>query len=225
MTAFGAAYRASRFRLTELVAALDGDALARTVPACPGWTLGDLVRHVTGVAADLVRGNVAAAGQEDWTRAQIEARRALPLTDVLAEWERAAEQVEPSLDALHPFAAALMVSDLVTHEHDARGALGDSGARDSDAVVIGFETYARTFGRRVKERGLPTVELRAGELRALAGKEEPAVNVVGELFELFRALGGRRTKDEIAALAWSGDPAPYLDIFSVFGTPAASLGE
>lgn len=225
MTAFGAAYRASRLRLAQLVTELDADALARRVPACPEWTVADLVRHLTGVAADLLSGNLSGAGQQDWTRAQIEARRARPLRDVLAEWERIAEQLEPALDMISPFAAALTVSDLVTHEHDARGALGDKSARTSDAVVVGFQTYARTFGRRVKERGLPAVELRAGELSVLAGKQEPSVTVQGELFELFRALGGRRTEQEIAALAWSAGPAPYIGIFSTYGTPAVSLHE
>ena len=40
-------------------------------------------------------------------------------------------------------------------------------------------------------------------------------------FEAFRWRMGRRSRAQLAALAWSGDPAPVLDHLAVFG-PASS---
>jgi len=40
-------------------------------------------------------------------------------------------------------------------------------------------------------------------------------------FEAFRWRMGRRSRSQLAALAWSGDPAPVLDHLAFFG-PASS---
>ncbi len=37
----------------------------------------------------------------------------------------------------------------------------------------------------------------------------------GTAFELYRALMGRRTPDQIAAMDWTGDPAPVLPALSL----------
>ena len=74
MKAFGRAYRGVRERMSGLVLALSDDELQQHVPACPDWTIKNLVAHVTGIVVDMLAGNVAEAGQPDWTKRQIAER-------------------------------------------------------------------------------------------------------------------------------------------------------
>jgi hypothetical protein len=60
-------YRESRERVTTAVQGLGPDELDRQVPACPQWSVQDLVAHLTGVAADFVNGNLAGAPMPPWT--------------------------------------------------------------------------------------------------------------------------------------------------------------
>ena len=209
----------------ELAGALPESDLERTVPATPKWTVKDLIAHVAGIASDIVDGNVADAGRPEWTAAQIEAARPLSLDEILAAWDESSAQVEPMLDTIHPTAAALTVGDLVVHEHDLRGAIGDRGGRDSDRLTIALAAYVRRFGKRVKDAGLPTVRVVAGENEWNAGLETPKIELRDDPFEVFRAITGRRTKDEIRKLGWDGDPGPYVDLVSAYEHPSESLEE
>ena len=195
------------------------------VPACPQWTVKDVVAHLTGIASDMTKGNVAGAGQDEWTAAQIEARRNASVEEILEEWEAAAGQVEPALAYIHPAAAAGTVGDAITHEHDLRAALHKPGARDTEGVSIALDSYVRSFGRRIRQAGLPTLNVKTGSAVLRAGKEEPQGSVSGEPFELLRALTGRRTREEVSDLEWSVDPNPYIDIFSAYSFPEAPLRE
>ncbi|WP_423851466.1 maleylpyruvate isomerase N-terminal domain-containing protein, partial [Aeromicrobium sp.] len=47
-----AAYVAVRERMTELMRQTSSEELARQVPACPDWSVQDLLAHVAGVAVD-----------------------------------------------------------------------------------------------------------------------------------------------------------------------------
>src|SRR5688500_13751431 len=81
-------YEGTRERIEEVVAAR-GDveaAGAAWVPACPYWTVKDVIANLAGNGADVLAGNVEGAATEAWTAAQIEARRELTVEEVLAEW-------------------------------------------------------------------------------------------------------------------------------------------
>jgi hypothetical protein len=66
----------------------------------------------------------------------------------------------------------------------------------------------------VAARGLPTLAVRAGDRTWASGPDEPAVRLETEPFELLRAVGGRRSLDQVRALGWDGDPGPYLEAFT-----------
>ena len=225
MGEYGAAYQAGRVQIGELARCLPENELTRTVPATPEWTVKDLIAHVAGIAADMVAGNVADAGRPEWTAAQIEAARESSLEDVLAAWEASSTVVEPLLDTIPPTAAALTIGDLVVHEHDLRGAFGDRGGRDTERLTIALAAYVRRFGKRVKDAGLPTVRVVGGANEWNAGLDTPEIELRDDPFEIFRAITGRRTKDEIRKLGWDADPEPYVDLVSSYEHPAESLGE
>src|SRR5438874_1252993 len=54
----GALYADGRGRISDLVSGL-GEEAAAPVPACPQWSVHDVVAHVTGVCADILAGNLA----------------------------------------------------------------------------------------------------------------------------------------------------------------------
>lgn len=211
--------------MTAVASGLAPGELARSVPACPDWTVKELVAHVIGVGEDFASGNVERAGAPEWTKAQIRRRAELDLSSLLDEWAEVSQKVEPTLDEIPEGAAAMVIGDAVTHEHDLRGAVGRPGGRDSDAMGIALNRYVKRFGKRIKDAELPSVTVTCDGRTWRAGVLDPAAELTGEPFELLRALTGRRTIDEIAALGWTGDQEPYLGLVASYSVPAASLGE
>jgi uncharacterized protein (TIGR03083 family) len=220
-----AVYANGQARIKAFVEALDRGQLDTKVPACPEWTVKELVAHVTGVASDSLAANIEELGKPGWTQAQVDARKDKPLSEILDEWDSITQQVGPALDALHPTISSALIGDLITHEHDLRGALGNNEARDDDGVVISASFYARNFGKRLKDAGLPTVTVEGGENQWVAGREEPIGSVRAPLFDMLRGLTGRRTTDEVKGFDWSIDAAPYLEVFSMYPVTDRSLNE
>ncbi len=225
MASMAAGYGGARTRIEELVRGLDGEGLSQRVPACPEWTVKQLVSHLCGVAADSVGGNITDVGGAGWTASQVEARRQRSVDELFEEWTVLGRQIEAGLDDLHPTLASALIGDVITHEHDLRGALGQPGERASDGVVISTSFYARNFGKRLKDAGLPTLIVHGGEHEWTAGREEPIGTVRAPLFEMLRGLTGRRTTDEVKGFDWSIDAAPYLDIFSMYPVTQTSHSE
>lgn len=225
MTSNAAAYRDGRQRIEELTSRLSEEELDRIVPACPEWSIKELVAHLTGIASDSITGNLDNMGQADWTENQVAPRRDKPLDEILEEWDRLGKQVESGLDDIHPAAASSLIADLITHELDIRGALGDKDARAGEGVVISTSFYARNFGKRLKDAGLPTVIVECGEHQWTAGREEPEGYVRAPMFEMLRGLTGRRTLDEVKGFDWTIDAAPYLDVFAMYPVIETSLNE
>lgn len=219
------AYFDSRDRLCEFALSLTDDQLGAHPPATPDWTVKDVVAHVTGIIDDSLAGNLEGVGSDAWTAAQVAKRRDRSLAEVIDEWRRTSDDARETLESLPPAVTVSLVGDLVTHEHDARGAVGNPGARDSAGVAVALDYYARQFTKKVQNLGMPPVRLVAGDREWTRGDDEPAATVTAEPFELLRGLTGRRTSGEVAGFTWDGDPEPYLGVFSFYGWPEASLGE
>ena len=141
MTEVADHYRTARLRITELVLSLDDDELARAVPACPGWTVHDVVSHITGVADDALNGRMDGVATDPWTAAQVERGRGLSTADLLERWTEQAAVFESF--PLPPQA----VIDLTTHEQDIRGAVDQPGARDTDGDPVRVRAPGATSGR------------------------------------------------------------------------------
>lgn len=226
------AYAGTRTRSTELLRAAGPEAVAGLrVPACPDWTVAELAAHMVGVCDDVLAGNVADAGTDPWTAAQVERYTGTSLGALLDHWDEVGPQVEAVIPAIPPAPTSQMVFDVTTHEHDLRGALGRPGARDSDGLVVGFGFLSKSLDRLIQGADLPTLEITtSGRVLTLGGVpdgEEAQVHLAGGLFDLYRAFGGRRTLAEVRALDWSADPSPYLDAFfgGILTPPTTPLGE
>ena len=209
------AYAGIRQRLTELLEEIDDDdAASVTVPACPDWTITDVVAHLYGVEVDIMEGNIEGAGTAAWANDQVRRFAPLGLHQLSEAWNETSPKVEAMGGTFPPRAAAQLVFDACTHEHDLRGAMGCPGARDTDSVVIGLTFIEDSMRGLVEERQLPGIELDSPYFGATIGPAPAPVRVSTTAFELFRAFAGRRSADQIRALPWEGDPSPYLEVFN-----------
>jgi uncharacterized protein (TIGR03083 family) len=217
MTDVGTVYGSCRERLSALVRELDDAQAAAVVPATPAWTVHDAVAHLVGITADLNAGKLDGVGSDDWTAAQVDARRDVPMAELIAEWNAAAPQFEASITAIGGVMAAMAVADVWNHEQDIRGALGVEGGHDPAAEKLAIEGYAGLRTGTLEAAGLGPLRLRAGAEEWLIGDGEPAATVTAEPFELARLICIRRTADEARAYLWEGDAEPYVRVFTADG--------
>lgn len=205
-----AAYRGCRERIIELVGDLDDERARTPVPACPGWTVHDVVSHLAGNLADAVAGRLEGAGTDERTAEQVAGRKDVPLSEVIREWNEHAAVVEPLMDGAGEIAVN-GVADIASHEHDIRAALGLPGARETDAVHMGLAFGAGRLVASAAERG---VRLR---VRTYGGWETGPVDadvvLTGDPFELLRAITGRRSVEQLRALEWKGDAERAIPAF------------
>lgn len=223
----GPIYAETRCRITELVRSLPPDRLAATLPTCPAWTSRDVVGHMTGLVADVQTGNLPGLGTPDWTQGQVDAYSDRTLDEVLDDWATLAAGLEADLEAVAGADGIRVVSDAYTHEQDIRGAVGRPGAREAAALPFVLDFQLTNLGRRVADAGLPALRVRAGDLDRVVGDGSPAGTLtVDSPWELQRSLMARRSRAQIAALAWDGaDPARYLPVFFRFDPPEHDIVE
>ena len=217
----GAVYRSVRVRIAALVFELPEEMLDFVAPATPDWRVRDVVAHLAGGTADIASGNLADVASDEWTGAQVDARRDVPIGEVLDEWARCSAIVEPMIAKLDPLMRAMLLTDAVTHEHDVRGALGVPGERDSDAIAYAFRGVSGGIGAQRGEAGALRIVHDAGE-RVVGGAGEPTATVHTTRFEIVRASVGRRSYDQIAAWQWDGDARPETVVISMFAPPRAT---
>jgi uncharacterized protein (TIGR03083 family) len=220
---FAAIYRSHRGRLSALVVGLDSEQLATRVPATPLWTVLDVFAHVTGVASDNTTGRLEGAPMEPWTQRQVDERRGRTPAEIENEWSELGPTIDAMLAASGP-ALSAMVMDVVMHHCDLMGALGIRVPRDDEGLRLCLRA-ANAIGPRIDAAGLPALRIQTVGLDRVLGSGEAGMNVAGDAYEIVRALFGRRSVDQIAAFEWSGDPAPYLDLFSFFTPRDTALVE
>jgi uncharacterized protein (TIGR03083 family) len=225
-TRWGVVYCATRERLSTLVLE-HSEAATTAVPACPGWTVHDVIAHVSGIVADVLDLRLDDVGSTTWTDTQIALRRNWTVHEILDEWRHRAPEFEADLDVLGEPTAPHLVADLVVHEHDIRGALCAPGLRNDESVEVevAFEDYRRLLGQRIETSGLPALRVVTPTSDAVLGDGTPRVTLRGEPFELLRAMSGRRSLAQLGALDWDGEPAPYLEVLSAYGVPATDIVE
>jgi uncharacterized protein (TIGR03083 family) len=177
--AFRAGYRETLGEIETLVAPLDSDSWDHPT-GCPGWTVRDIVAHVSAVESFLigreqpahtVSGSLAHVrpGLAEVTEIGVDYRRPWPLADLLAEYRDVAgirlqeldavqdDQLET--DAIGIFGITKLRSNLTTrvfdlwsHEQDIRRAVGKPGGFDGPAGLHSRELLARGVGGRAAQR-------------------------------------------------------------------------
>lgn len=151
------------------------------------------------------------------TAGQVAERRDRSADELLAEWT---PNVGPMCDGARvDLVPQELAVDALTHEQDIRGALGLPPAIEPEELRFCVRRYTSGCGGAVKGAGLSALGITASDtdFAAVAGAGEPSATVRAPEFELFRALSGRRSREQVAAFDWDGDSAPYLDAFCIFG--------
>lgn len=225
MTTAGEHYRVIRTQLTELAAELTPEQAATPVPALPGWSVQDTYAHLAGISADIVAGNPASPHDPAWTAAHVEERRARSLAEICAEWSAAGPTAEKIMDDLAARRTVFAVFDVFHHSHDIFGALGRREARDTPEAAF-VATLMTKFRRSSwNQAGHPPIDLAAdaGSWRLGDPDAEPVAALSTSDFELSRILVGRRSRAQMLAAGWSGDPEPIVDLLPTFGPPVTDL--
>ena len=215
MTDYAQTYGALRSRVSDLVRGADEEQLERHAPAAPEWRVRDVVAHLSGITADINAGNLDGVATDAWTARQVDARREWSTEQVLEEWDTEARKVEAIMASLPEVAVGQMTTDAATHEQDIRGGLERPGARDCDAILIGFDWGVQILAG-LAEPADATLRIETEDGTATVGTGARQVGVHADRFELFRAMTGRRSVDQIRSFGWEGEPAPELLVFPIF---------
>lgn len=182
------------------------------VPACPAWTVHQTVAHLAGVAQDVVSVNMAGVASASWTQAQVDRLGHNSTEELLDLWGQSIDLLTTQLSQGTPeLAAGQLVFDVLTHEHDIRGALGEPGPRAGDLsyqVALGF--LATMFDLAFRHTGQTAMRLTTPSIGTVqlgdpdAATDQLAVEVSD--FDALRAFGGRRSVRQLSALPWQGEP-------------------
>lgn len=210
-------YRDTKERICALLPGADHPSWAISVPACPGWTIRDVVAHMTAVAEDWADGTLSGAPTDEQTAEHV-ARFADRNTEQLLEaWTAATARLQrmAATDGLSP-----PLGDIACHEHDIRGAIDRAGARESAAV---WHTSDRLIPMLQPSRPV-RITVEDGEY--LCGPAEgPEIGLITTRFEALRWRTGRRSRAQLAAMNWTGDPAPIIEELFLFGPTLVDLVE
>lgn len=216
-----AAYRLVRGRIDALLRGRP-DVAERTVPACPDWTIRHTVAHLVGVAADVVALNLEGLATDAWTRAQVDRLAGNGIDELLDRWGRSIDPLTAMLVRDIPeLSAGQLIFDVLAHEHDIRGALGEPDRRTGDLafeVALGFLTTK--FDQLLGAAGMPAVRLTTPMLGTVRlGSPDTTAQVALEIgdFEALRTFGGRRSVRQLLALPWQGDVTGLLPALNSYG--------
>jgi uncharacterized protein (TIGR03083 family) len=213
----GEIYRDSRLRLTELMGAMEADPAEVQVAACPGWSVHDVLAHLLAVAEDVQAGRLTGPPTDEQSAEQVGRRRGTPTSEVLEEWGEMGPVFEEVLRAVRVWPGAL---DVLAHEQDVRAAIGQPGARDTEGIRLGAEWFLGNLNPPVPM----LVRLEDGQWRVGPGGADPLI-LDTDSFELFRFRLGRRSKAQMRAMRWTGDPSPVIDSLAVFGPSEVDIIE
>ena len=200
-------------RVVELVESLNEAETQQAVPACPAWTVTQLLAHMVGLNADVLAGDEPDDHNSAWTQRQVEARAARSPADLVAEW---LPLTQPMQDWMRD-RGSRPLNDVVIHEQDMRGAVGRPGGRDTDGLVAVRDLMAQRLATRVRAAKLPPVQLRSPAWIFSTGDGQPGLELFASDFDLARALMTRRTADQLRQWSRAGQVDPYLPVFAGLG--------
>jgi hypothetical protein len=217
---------------------------AARIPTRPQWNVKDTVAMLAGFAQALIDGRWTEDYSDSWEDhgkldglhqaldVLVQQRRDRSGGEILQEWDAHADRLErmmngdePFPEGTHPFVGWSYLWAVVQNSHNIWATLGIVKARDFKATILCLESAVIWLDMRLQATGRPALRLRAGTTEWVVGDGTPAATVAAPPFELFRALSGRRSLDQIRAFDWEGDVEGFLDVFSPFDPPKEAFVE
>lgn len=194
------------------------------VPACPDWTVHQLLTHVVATPMAITAGDLPDSADVDgWLQGLVDRHCSRPVEDLCAWWE----SDDVALEALCE-RAGVLVGDLFVHESDLHGAVGSHECRDTPELASHLELSVVAFGNDIAaaDPGLAPVRVATGTGDHRTGEGDPGWTLRVDAWEAHRALNSRRTRSELLTLPADGDASPYLDVLhDHLPLPDVSLGE
>lgn len=210
-------YPELREQMIALVRSLSDDELATTVPLTPGWTIAQVVAHLSGLNADVIGGAVEGLGTDERTSAQVSTRADMTVNEICDEWQ-AYDEAMAKTTADVPLLERRLAADLVIHLQDVQHGLGLPINQNDEATISAAQVYAL----RIPERWTATtglnvaIELADGyRVGPDDGSEDLTLRCTP--YDFLRSVSGRRSRSQVEALDWSGDASVVLDHFSPYG--------
>ncbi len=214
------AYRDVRSRMSAIVIDLPPEELATVVPSCPEWTVHDLIAHNVAIPAAIAAGDLPDGDPQAWLDGLLEARRGRPLPELVAEWQTLDEVIGGVLSA-----TAVLLDDLATHEHDLRAAVGrpDHAALEAD-LVLPAALGALVDDLVAADTGSIVVVSPEGTWKSHDASAGWILHA--SAWEAFRAVGSRRTADELRRLAGGNSVEAFIPVLDRhLPLPTSSLRE
>ena len=211
------------------------------VPACPDWSVGDLIAHLVGVAEDSARGAyfadameawrvpALAAAREAWTAGHLDRQRDRTRDGLVCGLDHHGSRLvtalrrgdRPAAD-VPPWMVAAPVADLAVHLADLAGGARSSMPNSGGATArFGFARLPRLAAPTPGSNwSCPALQLSDGR-RTSGGSAtgNPAGTVTASASELFRMISGRRSAAQIGRYDWTTDATPYLAGHLALPTP------
>lgn len=214
----------TKSRIIALVKNIGDQAGSTPLTTAPGASVRDVFAHLATTARR------AADAPEEFARDTLtppqpgESVSDVPLTDVLAEWDKAVSAVRGLVET-DAVVAALLITDAVMCEHDLRTALNVPAARDDIAVKVALDEFSARFSDRAEQAALPPLRVTVEQWGTIVGNGRAGSCVVADRFEFVRAMSGRRSAAEIQQWNWGVEPTAYFSVISEIGLPAHEVHE
>ncbi|MGZ3143572.1 maleylpyruvate isomerase family mycothiol-dependent enzyme [Lentzea chajnantorensis] len=173
-----------------------------------------MVAHLAGGLRDFADRRFDGVESGEWGERQVRDRRGNSLDDAFAEWDANRELAAPLFDT--PMGSVL-IAEVVAHEHDLRAALGVPGDRDPQVVRAALTRPLQQLDQRMRENDVPALRVVLEHGDRVLGHGEPEGTLRTTSFELMRAIGGRRSVDQIRAMDWDGDPDTWISSLALSG--------
>lgn len=225
-------YRLARLRIVDLVSSLSDEDSNRPVPACPAWTVRDLLAHVAGIATEISEGNPPSGDSQAWVDAIVDDRRSQSIDELIDEWQLSGPVFEKMAATTKRLSVPLSY-DTVVHEHDLRHALGVPGARDSSGVLAAMHVGVWLMTNDLKRHGFGSVTFHAGGRDWHCGEGDLRLSLdldvsqkyVTPVWELLRLTGSRRSLAQMMRYDWQGDSEDGIAALLHMDMPASDLDE
>ena len=245
MPDLASAFGEIRRSLVEQLAMLEEDDWRTPIPMRPSWSVKDTVAMLSGFALALTHGRWTDDYSDSWSdgsirdklhasfEAMIAERRDMSGPAILAEWESTAPMLERMMDGREPFPPGTQAFApwgylwaVVQNAHNIWTALGViAKERDAEATRLCLESAVIWLDMRLTATGMPALRIRTASDEWVVGDGIPQATVTASAFDLFRALSGRRSIDQIRNFSWDGDAEQYLKVFSPFEPPQEAIVE
>ena len=206
-------YAETRDRGIRLFRSLAPGEERKRVPLSPAWTVHDVAAHVCGINADVVSGNLAGLGTDDWTAAQVAARARHSMGEICDEWVRLAAAIDERI-AQEPFFGIRLTGDLIVHLQDVQHALDLPIEQDDEATRAAAQRYVPPLQQRAAERLGVGLAVDLVDVGRFDPSEVPAASLIlrSTSYDFLRSVSGRRSRRQVASLDWEGDPTDLLDL-------------